>query len=55
LADRQVRPIAAAHPALPPPLIAELLTDDDWRVVEGAAANASLPLALMAELVPLVP
>jgi hypothetical protein len=52
LADRQARPIAAGHPALPPPVIVELLADDDWRVVEAAAANPSLPPAVMWELVP---
>ncbi|CAM5580562.1 hypothetical protein [Streptomyces aurantiogriseus] len=52
LADRQARPVAAGHPALPPPVIVELLADDDWRVVEAAAANPSLPSAVMSELVP---
>jgi hypothetical protein len=52
LADRKARPIAAGHPALPPPVIVELLADDDWRVVEAAAANPSLPPAVMWELVP---
>ena len=52
LADKQARRIAAGHPALPPPVIVELLADDDWRVVEAAAANPSLPPAVMSELVP---
>ncbi|MFD7284048.1 hypothetical protein ACFV80_45530 [Streptomyces sp. NPDC059862] len=52
LADRQARPIAAGHPALPPPVITELLTDNDWQVVEAAAANPSLSPAVMAELMP---
>ncbi|WP_405808406.1 hypothetical protein OG729_27050 [Streptomyces sp. NBC_00210] len=52
LADKQARLIAAGHPALPPPVMVELLADDDWRVVEAAAANPSLPLAVMSELVP---
>ncbi|MFJ4572148.1 hypothetical protein ACIP4W_12075 [Streptomyces sp. NPDC088846] len=52
LADRRARPIAAGHPALPPQAVVELLADDDWRVVEAAAANPSLPSAVMAELVP---
>ncbi|MET7636204.1 hypothetical protein [Streptomyces sp. NPDC005078] len=52
LEDKQARPIAAGHPALPPPLIVELLTDADWQVVEAAAANPSLPLAVMSDLVP---
>ncbi|WP_345672782.1 hypothetical protein, partial [Streptomyces phyllanthi] len=52
LEDRQARPIAAGHPALPPPVITELLTDTHWRVVEAAAANPSLPLTVMTDLVP---
>lgn len=52
LADKQARPIAARHPALPPPAIVELLTDTDWQVVEAAAANPSLPLAVVSDLVP---
>lgn len=52
LADGQARPIAAGHPALPPPVIMELLTDADCQVAEAAAANPSLPLAVMSELVP---
>ncbi|MGW4898118.1 hypothetical protein ACWEQL_38605 [Kitasatospora sp. NPDC004240] len=52
LTDRQARPIAAGHPALPPAVIIELLADDDWQTVEAAAANPSLPLASMPELVP---
>jgi hypothetical protein len=52
LADRQARPIAAKHAALPPDVLVELLADDDWQVVEAAAANPVLPLAVMAELVP---
>jgi hypothetical protein len=51
LADERARPVAAGHPALPPPVIAELLDDTDWRVVEAAAANPSLPRAVMADLV----
>ncbi|MEV8038558.1 hypothetical protein [Streptomyces sp. NPDC086182] len=51
LADRQARPVAASHPALPEQLIVELLTDADWQVVEAAAANPSLPLAVMSDLV----
>ncbi|MFD6288931.1 hypothetical protein [Streptomyces sp. NPDC060205] len=50
LADRQARPIAAAHPALPPPVITELLTDTDWQVAEAAASNPSLPVAVMSDL-----
>jgi hypothetical protein len=52
LADKQARPIAAGHPALPPSVIVELLTDTDWQVVEAAASNPSLPLAVMSDLVP---
>ncbi|WP_328726948.1 hypothetical protein [Streptomyces sp. NBC_00259] len=52
LADKQARPIAAGHPALPPQVVVELLADEDRMVVEAAAANASLPLVVMAELVP---
>ncbi|GAA1362662.1 hypothetical protein [Streptomyces beijiangensis] len=52
LADRRARPIAAGHPALPPPVVVELLADADWQVVEAAAANTSLPRAVMTELVP---
>ncbi|MGW3935042.1 hypothetical protein [Streptomyces phaeochromogenes] len=52
LTDKRARPIAAGHPALPPPVIVELLTDTDWRVVKAAAANPSLPPAVMSDLVP---
>ncbi|EFL29352.1 leucine rich repeat variant (3 repeats) [Streptomyces himastatinicus ATCC 53653] len=52
LTDRRARPIAAGHPALPPPVIAELLADDDWRVVEAAAANPSLSPTVMSKLAP---
>ncbi|MFD7900561.1 hypothetical protein [Streptomyces sp. NPDC059743] len=52
LADKQARPIAAGHPALPPPVIVELLMDADRQVVEAAAANPSLPRAVMPDLVP---
>ncbi|MGW4032126.1 hypothetical protein ACWEFL_22915 [Streptomyces sp. NPDC004838] len=52
LTDKHARPLAASHPALPPQVIAELLTDTDWQVVEAAAANPSLPLAVMSDLVP---
>ncbi|WP_405986633.1 hypothetical protein [Streptomyces sp. NBC_00872] len=52
LADRQARPMAAGHPALPPPVIVELLSDTDGQVAEAAAANPSLPLAVMKNLVP---
>ncbi|MBM9506525.1 hypothetical protein [Actinacidiphila acididurans] len=52
LADPKARPVAAGHPALPPPVVAGLLTDGDWQVAEAAAANASLPPAVMARLMP---
>ncbi|WP_245996350.1 hypothetical protein [Streptomyces armeniacus] len=52
LADRRARPLAAAHPALPPPVIAELLGDTDPQVAEAAAANPSLARDTMAERVP---
>ncbi|MEV7858716.1 hypothetical protein AB0O86_07745 [Streptomyces hirsutus] len=51
LADRQARPLAAGHPALPPPVVVDLLTDADRQVVEAAAANPSLPLAVLSDLV----
>ncbi|MFC4584756.1 hypothetical protein [Sphaerisporangium corydalis] len=52
LLERQARPIAAGHPGLPPQLIVELLADDDWQVVQAAAANPSLPTAVMLKLAP---
>ncbi|MFF9090595.1 hypothetical protein ACF1BE_30235 [Streptomyces sp. NPDC014991] len=55
LADGRARPVAAGHPALPLQVIVGLLADDDWRVVEAAAANPSLPSAVMADLVPWTP
>ncbi|MGW6013046.1 hypothetical protein [Streptomyces sp. NPDC055210] len=50
LKDTQARPTAAAHPALPPQVITELLTDTDCQVAEAAASNPSLPTAVMADL-----
>ncbi|MEU1252654.1 hypothetical protein ACWHLZ_01795 [Streptomyces chartreusis] len=47
LTDRQARPLAAAHPNLPPAVIAELLTDNDDRVAEAAASNPSLAPTVM--------
>ncbi|MEU6702829.1 hypothetical protein [Streptomyces wuyuanensis] len=52
LADERARRTAAGHPALPPRVVAGLLEDDDRQVAEAAAANPSLPLAVMARLVP---
>ncbi len=51
LADARARPLAAGHPALFPHVVTELLTDADRQVVEAAAANPSLPLAVMSDLV----
>ncbi|WP_151774138.1 hypothetical protein [Streptomyces abyssomicinicus] len=51
LADRRARPMAARHPALPPSVVVELLTDTDGQVVAAAASNPSLPLATMSDLV----
>ncbi|MGW1755339.1 hypothetical protein [Streptomyces mirabilis] len=52
LTDRQARPLAAAHPSLPVPVIVELLSDAEERVAEAAAANPSLPSAVMLKLIP---
>lgn len=51
LADSRARPIAAGHPALPPSVVVDLLTDADRQVAEAAAANPSLPLAVLSDLV----
>ncbi|MCX4233602.1 hypothetical protein [Streptomyces ortus] len=50
LTDSQARPVAAGHPALPPPVIVDLLADTDWQVAEAAAANPSLRPAVMWDL-----
>ncbi|ULR49407.1 DUF2336 domain-containing protein [Streptomyces deccanensis] len=50
LADERARPLAARHPALPPTVVVELLSDPADPVAEAAAANPSLPLAVMDEL-----
>ncbi|MFE5396102.1 hypothetical protein ACFQ9U_16290 [Streptomyces sp. NPDC056568] len=52
LADARARPVAARHAALPPSVAEKLLTDADWRVVEAAAANPSLPEDVMSALIP---
>lgn len=52
LTDGRARPLAAAHPALPPQVLVELLADDDGHVAKAAAGNASLPGAVMRNLVP---
>ncbi|KQV04429.1 MULTISPECIES: hypothetical protein [unclassified Kitasatospora] len=51
LTDPRARRTAAGHPALPPSVVAELLGDDDWQVVEAAAANPALPRALAEQLI----
>ncbi|MGW0778097.1 hypothetical protein ACWD01_31690 [Streptomyces sp. NPDC002835] len=51
LGDARARRVAAGHPALPPPVIVGLLADADRQVVEAAAANPSLPVAVMSQLV----
>ncbi|MFJ4776861.1 hypothetical protein [Streptomyces sp. NPDC088762] len=50
LADPKAGPLAAAHPALPPALLVELLDGADEAVAEAAAANPALPAATMARL-----
>ncbi|MGI5478881.1 hypothetical protein [Streptomyces lavendofoliae] len=50
LEDARARPVAAAHPALPPAVVVELLGDADWQVAQSAAANPSLPRAAMSRL-----
>jgi hypothetical protein len=52
LTDPQARPWAARHSALPPAVIIALLDDEDPHVAEQAAANPSLPLPVMTELIP---
>ncbi|MFD7783200.1 hypothetical protein ACFV4Q_08945 [Streptomyces nojiriensis] len=52
LEDRTARPLAAAHPALPPEAVTGLLADEDRWVAEEAAGNPSLPRAVMLDLVP---
>jgi uncharacterized protein YneF (UPF0154 family) len=52
LADSQARPLAARHPSLPGAVIVDLLEDEDWQVIEAAAANPSLPRDVMASLMP---
>ncbi|WP_246203768.1 hypothetical protein [Streptomyces tailanensis] len=52
LTDERARPLAAAHPALPPTTIAQLLTDPAVRVAEAAATNPSLPRTMMTTLLP---
>ncbi|MFI7082291.1 hypothetical protein ACIBUR_01620 [Streptomyces anulatus] len=50
LENGRARPVAAGHPALPPPVVVGLLTDSDPEVAEAAAANPSLPPRMMLEL-----
>ncbi|HZF91586.1 hypothetical protein [Streptomyces sp.] len=52
LTDDRAGPLAARHPALPPHIIVDLLGDEEGSVAEAAAANPSLPLSVMAALVP---
>ncbi|MEU2391179.1 hypothetical protein [Streptomyces sp. NPDC007369] len=50
LDDARARPAAAAHPALPVPVIVGLLRDPDPVVARAAAANPSLPRTAMERL-----
>lgn len=50
LPDPRARPVAAGHPALPPRVVTDLLTDPDTSVAAAAAANPSLPSAVMRRL-----
>jgi hypothetical protein len=50
LRDKNTRRDAARHPNLPPETIVQLLDDDNRQVVEAAAANPSLPVSVMADL-----
>jgi hypothetical protein len=50
LRDKNTRRDAAQHPNLPPETIVQLLDDDNRQVVEAAAANPSLPVSVMADL-----
>ncbi|MFD4372870.1 hypothetical protein [Streptomyces sp. NPDC058486] len=52
LEDSRARPLAAAHPALPPAVIVGLVVDEGEAgdVREAAAAHPSLPVAVMADL-----
>ncbi|MEU8677648.1 hypothetical protein [Streptomyces sp. NPDC048560] len=49
---KRARLFAAGHPALPPTVVADLLSDGDWQVVEAAAANPSLSRAVISAMVP---
>ena len=51
LTDHQARSRAARRSALPPAVLAELIDDDDWQVVEAAAANPALPHTVMSRLI----
>ncbi|MFE2326968.1 hypothetical protein ACFXD5_24095 [Streptomyces sp. NPDC059385] len=51
LADRRARRDAAAHPALAEPVLLGLLDDADEELAEAAAANPSLPHAVMEDLI----
>ncbi|MFF3848184.1 hypothetical protein [Streptomyces sp. NPDC002328] len=52
LADERAKPLAAGHPALPPHVVTELLSDSHDAVAEAAAGNPSLPRAVMTALAP---
>ncbi|QFQ96049.1 hypothetical protein F9278_07430 [Streptomyces phaeolivaceus] len=51
LTDERAAPLAARHPALLPEVVGELLSDPAAPVAEAAAANPSLPLTVMEELI----
>ncbi|WP_411097912.1 hypothetical protein [Streptomyces sp. 020-2-3H-GM] len=55
LDDPEARVVAAGHPALPTQAITALVTGADLRSAEAAAANPSLPRAVMTELLPPAP
>ncbi|MFD9337134.1 hypothetical protein ACFWBF_22430 [Streptomyces sp. NPDC060028] len=53
LAVEETRARAAGHPALPPPVLVDLLTAEDHAAAEAAAANPALPRPVMEELIAL--
>ncbi|MFE7241854.1 hypothetical protein [Streptomyces sp. NPDC057580] len=50
--DQRAHPLAARHPNVPARTIVRLLADDDWQVVEAAAANPSLSMREMEKQLP---
>jgi hypothetical protein len=52
VSEHHTRPVAARHSNLPPSVVAELVDDENWQVAEAAAANPSLPHAVVSELAP---